>query len=76
MKERTEHPATGSDATRAGTTEQERQQMIRFGITAETKTLYSYEGYVYERLHDALAYAEIDAGRRARSVADGAAGTP
>lgn len=36
---------------------QDEELMTRHGITAETKTLYRYDGHRYERLADAVNYA-------------------
>ena len=30
----------------------------KFGITAETKTIYHFDGHRYERLNDAVNYAK------------------
>ena len=46
--------------------EKDRQMMDVHGITYETKNVYSYQGFKYERRDDAVRYAEIDA-RRART---------
>jgi len=43
-------------------TEEEKELMKRYGITVETKNVYSYKGYKYEHLKDALNYANVDAG--------------
>jgi len=43
-------------------TEEEKELMKRYGITVETKNVYSYKGYKYEYLKDALNYAKVDAG--------------
>lgn len=39
-------------------TDQDAALMARHGITAEAKTIYLYAGYRYERLADAVRYAE------------------
>jgi len=39
----------------------DRKLMEQFGITAESKTIYHFEGYRYERLSDAINYARIRA---------------
>jgi hypothetical protein len=33
--------------------------MAKFGITAEPKTIYLFQGHKYDRLSDAVKYAEI-----------------
>lgn len=33
--------------------------MLEHGITAETKVVFHYGGYLYERLLDAVSYAKI-----------------
>ena len=38
--------------------EHEEKLMAQYGITAETKPLFHYEGYRYERLADAVKYAQ------------------
>ncbi|WP_370978614.1 hypothetical protein [Agaribacterium sp. ZY112] len=37
--------------------------MVKYGITSKTKTIYSYKQHNYERLKDAISYAEIDINR-------------
>jgi hypothetical protein len=44
-------------------TDDQNRQMASFGITAETKVVYRYQGYVYDRLSDAVAYAALDTDR-------------
>ena len=46
----------------------DRQTMDAHGITCATKNVYFYKEYKYDRLEDAVRYAEIDA-RRARKAA-------
>lgn len=53
-------------------TDEEEALLVRFGITAEPITVYHYGGFRYERLEDALRFAEIESAR-SESVADGAA---
>ena len=43
-------------------TEEEKELMKRYGITVEPKSVYSYKGYKYEHLKDALNYAKVDPG--------------
>jgi len=45
-------------------TKDDKQMMDAHGITYESKSVYHYEGFRYERLADAVRYAEIDADRR------------
>lgn len=45
-------------------TEDDKQTMDAHGITHESKSVYHYKGFRYERLTDAIRYAEIDADRR------------
>jgi hypothetical protein len=37
--------------------EHEERLMFQYGITAETKAVFRYDGYRYERLADAVNYA-------------------
>jgi hypothetical protein len=37
--------------------------MLEHGITAETRIVFRFRGYRYERLSDAVAYARVTAGR-------------
>ncbi len=39
-------------------TDEEQQTMARYGITAETKTIYQFAGHKYARLSDATNYAK------------------
>ena len=39
--------------------EQDSKLMAQYGITAETKFLFHYGGYRYERLADAIKYARL-----------------
>lgn len=39
-------------------TGEEKQLMDQFEITYETKTIFNFRGYRYERLNDALTYAK------------------
>lgn len=48
-------------------TEHERQLMRRYGIRTQTKQLYWYKQYCYERLQDAINYALIDSQRTTAS---------
>jgi hypothetical protein len=50
-------------------TEEEQQQMTRYGITAEEKTVYRYRNYKYENLAEALNFARIDSERKNESDA-------
>jgi hypothetical protein len=45
----------------------DRQTMDAHGITCETRNVYFYKEYKYDRLEDAVRYAEIDA-RRVRKT--------
>ncbi len=49
--------------------EKDRQAMEAHGITCATRNVYFYKEYKYDRLDDAVRYAEIDT-KRARK-ADG-----
>ena len=40
-------------------TEKENELMKIYGITAETKTVYFYDKYKYDKLSDAVQYAKI-----------------
>ena len=46
-------------------TEEEKELMERYGITAEQKTVYHYLSFRYDHLNDALSYARIDQQQRA-----------
>jgi hypothetical protein len=46
-------------------TDDEREQMAEYGILQSEKAQYTYQGYVYDRLADAVAYARIDTKRNA-----------
>jgi hypothetical protein len=46
-------------------TEEERELMKRYGITAEQKMVYTFKGYRYDQLKNAVKYAESEARRRA-----------
>jgi hypothetical protein len=48
-------------------TEEEKELMNQYGITVEQKSVYTYKGYKYEHLKDALNYAKLDAGARHES---------
>ena len=39
--------------------EHDNSLMAQYGITAETKVLFHYDGYRYERLADAVNYARL-----------------
>ncbi len=41
----------------------DQQTMEAHGITCATRKVYSYKDFKYERLDDAVRYAEIDASR-------------
>jgi hypothetical protein len=45
----------------------DRQTMDAHGITCATRKVYFYKEYKYDRLDDAVRYAEIDA-RRVREI--------
>ena len=45
----------------------DRQTMDAHGITCTTRNVYFYKQYKYDRLEDAVRYAEIDA-RRVRKT--------
>lgn len=47
--------------------EEEIKIMEVLGITAEPSTVFTYKGHKYQKLEDAVRYAEID---RARAVPD------
>jgi hypothetical protein len=40
-------------------TDEDKIAMEQFGITYEQKTIFTFQGHKYERLADALKYAEI-----------------
>ena len=41
----------------------DKKLMEQLGITAESKTIFHFDGYRYERLSDAINYAKIKAHR-------------
>ncbi|MDF2177001.1 hypothetical protein P2G88_01875 [Aliiglaciecola sp. CAU 1673] len=41
--------------------EVDRQKMRQYGISETSKTLYWYNNYCYEKLQDAINYAQLDA---------------
>jgi len=43
--------------------EDERKLMLEYGITTETRSVFLFQGYRYERLSDAVNYARITAER-------------
>ena len=43
--------------------EDDQQLMVEYGITAETRIVFHFQGYRYERLDDAINYARVTAGR-------------
>lgn len=45
-------------------TKDEKQSMDAYGITCKSKDVFYYKDYRYERLADAVRFAEIDAERR------------
>ena len=47
-------------------TEEDRKTMEAHGITCATRNVYFYKEYKYERLDDAVRYAEIDNRRSAK----------
>ena len=44
-------------------TNKDKKVMDTHGITRQSKTIYQYKDFKYERLADAIRYAEIDAER-------------
>ena len=44
--------------------------MEKYGVTCETKLIYTYKQHRYDSLQDALRYAEIDAKRNLGSESD------
>lgn len=54
------------------TDEEQKRAMAQYAITSETKTTFSFQGYRYERLDDAIKYARQSEGRS--SLAAGNAG--
>jgi hypothetical protein len=45
-------------------TEEEKELIRRYGIVVSHKSEYTYKGFKYERLRDALNYATIEADRQ------------
>jgi hypothetical protein len=48
--------------------EQDKTLMAEYSITSTVKTVYSYKGYRYDRLSDAISYARIDTRRSGEVV--------
>ncbi len=44
-------------------TKQDQQDMDAHGITEQSKTVYHYKGFKYDRLDEAVRYARVDADR-------------
>ncbi len=38
---------------------EDRELMVRYNIRSESRTVFYYEGYKYEKLKDAIRYAEL-----------------
>ena len=54
------------------TENEEQKLMTRYGITRESRTVFRYANYTYDRLEDAVNFARIDSDRQdtiARSLA-------
>jgi hypothetical protein len=51
-------------------TDEQKLAMEKFGITSETKSVFHFEGYKYDRLEDALKYAKQAAGNAEKSATD------
>jgi hypothetical protein len=49
--------------------EQDKKLMAEYGITSTVKKVYTYKGYRYDRLSDALSYARTDTRRSGEAVA-------
>jgi len=43
--------------------EHDKELMAQYGITAETKLLFHYDGHRYEKLADAVNYAKAQSAR-------------
>jgi uncharacterized protein YecA (UPF0149 family) len=48
--------------------EQDKTLMAEYGITSLPKTVYFYKEYRYDRLSDALSYAQTDTRRTGEAV--------
>lgn len=48
--------------------EQDKTLMAEYGITSTVKKVYTYKGYRYDRLSDALSYARTDTWRSGEAV--------
>ncbi len=57
-------------------TDQDAALMARHGIIAEAKTIYLYAGYRYERLADAVRYAEAQQSQPSEQGKHEASGEP
>ena len=51
-------------------TEEDRETMQAHGITCAIRNVYFYKDYKYDRLDDAVRYAEIDAMRSGKADAN------
>jgi hypothetical protein len=49
--------------------EENRKTMAAYGITCVPRNVYYYRDFKYERLEDAIRYAEIDAERHPKTDA-------
>ena len=50
--------------------EQDRDAMAALGISCETRNVYYYREFKYDRLDDAIRYAEIDSARARKADGD------
>ena len=53
--------------------EDDQKLMAEYGITAETRIVFHFQGHRYERLDDAVNYARVTADRTKREDVAGAA---
>ena len=50
--------------------DKDRERMAAYGITCVPKNVYHFREFKYDRLEDALRYAEIEAGREQKADPD------
>jgi hypothetical protein len=51
-------------------TEEQQELMSQYGITRETKSVYYFQGYKYDRLADAIRYARDSVSRESSTNSD------
>jgi hypothetical protein len=54
----------------SGISQEDKELMLQYNIRTETRTVFYYEGYKYEKLHDAIRYAKLSRERAQPSSKD------